>query len=363
MILGTMSPLIKDPRKSQQCSDNYRSLTIGSTMSKIFDMILLQKHNLNLGTSDNQFGFKENMSTSMCTMVLNETAAYYVKNGSPVYTLFLDASKAFDRLNYVKLFEKLIAKGMCPITVRYLLNMYMTQKIQVKWNGIISDPFGVSNGVRQGGVLSPLLFSVYVDDLLTELKKSGLGCHIGNRYYGALGYADDIVLLCPTKEGLRQMIKICENYAFNHDIRFNGKKSQLLVFGGLSDQQIDIRVNDEPVPVSDNALHLGNFISTKNVYECIDYGVTKFNSSFNYFMATFGKCQKLVKNRLFTQYCMTLYGSQVWPLWDNNRLNNLCIKWRNALRRMWNLPPDTHCNLLPLITSQDPINIQLKCRF
>ena len=105
---------------------------------------------------------------------------------------------------------------MCPVTVRVLLNMYMSQKIQVKWNGFISDAFGVTNGVRQGGILSPLLFSIYVDDLLIELKKSGLGCHIGNRFFGALGYADDIVILCPTKNALKKMIKICENYALDH---------------------------------------------------------------------------------------------------------------------------------------------------
>ena len=104
-------------------------------------------------------------------------------------------------------------------------------------------------------------------------------------------------------------------------------------------------------------------ISSNNIFDCIDYGISKFNSSFNYFMATFGKCQALVKNRLFTQYCMSFYGSQIWPLWENNKLDDLCVKWRKAIRRMWNLPPDTHCNLLPLITSQDPVNIQLKCRF
>ena len=363
MILGTMSPLIKDARKSQQCSDNYRSLTIGSTMSKIFDMILLKKHNAKLSTSNNQFGFKQNMSTNMCTFALNETVTYYVKNGSPVYALFLDASKAFDRLNFVKLFEKLISKSMCPVTVRLLLNIYLSQKIQVKWNGIISQPFNVTNGVRQGGVLSPLLFSVYIDDLLTELKNSGLGCYIGNRFYGVLGYADDIVLLCPTKQGLRQMIEICEKYAIDHDIRFNGKKSQLLVFDNLYTQPINITVNGETVPVVENTLHLGNFVSTGSIFESIDCGINKFNSSFNYFMSTFGKCQKYVKNKLFIQYCMSLYGSQLWPLWDRNSLNKIGVKWRNALRRIWNLPPNTHCDLLPLISSQTPIDIQLKCRF
>ena len=167
----------------------------------------------------------------------------------------------------------------------------------------------------------------------------------------------------PKKEGLRQMIKICEKYAIDHDIRFNGKKSQLLVFGNLTTQPVNITVNGEPVPVFDDALHLGNFISTNNIFESIDYGINKFNSSFNYFMSIFGKCQRYVKNRLFTQYCMSLYGSQLWPLWDKNYLNKICVQWRKALRRVWNLPPNTHCDLLPLIASQTPIDIQLKSRF
>ena len=160
----------------------------------------------------------------MCTFALNETISYYTNNSSNAYALFLDASKAFDRLNYVKLFNKLLHRGMCPITVRLILNMYLNKKIQIKWNGKLSQPFEVTNGVRQGGVLSPLFFSIYIDDLLLKLKNAGYGCNIGNYFVGALGYADDIVLLCPTKEGLRKMIKICEFYAAEHDLIFNGKK-------------------------------------------------------------------------------------------------------------------------------------------
>ena len=105
-----MSPLIKDSRKSQQDPDNYRSLTIGTCISKVFDVIIMNKHSSVFRTSDNQFGFKEKLSTNMCTFALNETISYYTKNGSQVYALFLDASKAFDRLNYVKLFNKLLHK-------------------------------------------------------------------------------------------------------------------------------------------------------------------------------------------------------------------------------------------------------------
>ena len=362
LMLGIMSPLIKDARKSQQESDNYRSLTIGTCISKIFERVICNKHKFLLKTSDNQFGFKENISTNMCTFALNETISYYTKNGSTVYALFLDASKAFDRVNFVKLFKKLLDKGMSPITVRLLLNMYLSQKIQVKWNGQLSEPFSVSNGVRQGGILSPLFFSIYMDDLLLELKESGIGCHIGNHYFGVLGYADDIVLLCPSKEGLRKLITICERYAKDHDILFNGSKSKLLVFGSTSNIVSNIFVNGAEVPVCDNVMHLGNFISN-NISDSVDYGISKFNSSFNYFMSSFGNCQNSVRNKLFTQYCTSFYGSQIWPIFKNDLMKKICVNWRNALRRIWNIPSNTHCDIVPLIASQSPIDIQLKCRF
>ena len=148
-----------------------------------------------------------------------------------VHVLLLDASKAFDRVNYVKLFNKMLSKGMCPLTVRLLLNMYTQQKLQVKWDNLLTQQFMVTNGVRQGGVLSPLFFSLYIDDLLEKLKINGIGCHIGNHFVGALRYADDIILLSPAATGLREMITICEEYANEHSILFNGKKSKYLAMG------------------------------------------------------------------------------------------------------------------------------------
>ena len=143
----------------------------------------------------------------------------------------LDASKAFDRVAYVKLFRKLIKRGLNPYIVRFLLNMYTQQTIRVKWNGAYSESFNVSNGVRQGGIISPLLFIMYIDELIYKLKLMGIGCHIGRYFCGLLGFADDIMLLCPTLDGLRKMIRVCEDYANDHSILFNGSKSKLLIFG------------------------------------------------------------------------------------------------------------------------------------
>ena len=71
----------------------------------------------------------------MCTFAVLETIEYYKSNGSNVHVLLLDASKAFDRVNFIKLFEKMLKKGMCPLTVRLLLNMYTEQKTtgEMEW--------------------------------------------------------------------------------------------------------------------------------------------------------------------------------------------------------------------------------------
>ena len=141
LLLGTMIPLIKDNRGKKQCSDNYRALTIGTGLSKLLDIVIKNQQTDKLKTSDLQFGFKEKSSTTMCTFMVLETIEYYKSKGSNVHVLLLDASKAFDRVNFIKLFDKMLKKGMCPLTVRLLLNMYTQQKLQVKWNNILTQQF------------------------------------------------------------------------------------------------------------------------------------------------------------------------------------------------------------------------------
>ena len=82
------------------------------------------------------------------------------------FLLLLDASKAFDRVEYVKLFTIICDRKICPIVLRLLMNMYINQQIQVKWNNMISPTFTIRNGVKQGGCMSTTPFSIYLDKLL-----------------------------------------------------------------------------------------------------------------------------------------------------------------------------------------------------
>ena len=193
MGLETITPISKNKHKSCNDSNNYRAITLSSILGKLVDNIILTQNSSVLSTCDLQFGFKNKHSTVQCSFALKEIVQYYSNNKSNVYCLLLDATQAFDRVHYIKLFNTLTRRGMCSLTVRFLIRLYTQQKLRVKCENTFSPEFCIKNGVKQGGVLSFILFTVYFDELLLELKDSGYGCWIGNTFCGALAYADDVL--------------------------------------------------------------------------------------------------------------------------------------------------------------------------
>ena len=133
-----------------------------------------------LSTHDQQFGFKSKHSTDFCIFTVKSVSKYYTQQHSPLYTCFLDASKAFDNINHFKLFRKLLDPETSIVIVRILLFWYSKQTVYIKWGRCISGFFCTSNGVRQGRILSPKLFLFYIDDLSDKLVKYKVGCHIDN---------------------------------------------------------------------------------------------------------------------------------------------------------------------------------------
>ena len=102
--------------------------------------------------------------------------------------------------------------------------------MQMKWDNCVLKPFFVSNGVRQGRVLSPHLFTVYIHDLLVKLNKIKAGCYIGNSLLNHILFADDLGCFSPSLDGLQLLVDACFEFAAKNDIIFNCEKS----FGILS---------------------------------------------------------------------------------------------------------------------------------
>ena len=105
-------------------------------------------------------GLKKQHSTDMCIFTLKSVIKYYTRQSTPVFSCFLDASKAFDRVNHWKLFSKLIIQKVSLMIVRMLIFWYSKQEMCIKWGQSTLEFFTISNGIRQCGILSHRLFAV-----------------------------------------------------------------------------------------------------------------------------------------------------------------------------------------------------------
>ena len=172
--ISTMVPIPKKSIGAMGEITNYRGIALSSLLSKIFDNCIISNQYDSLFTNDLQSACKSQTSTIHCVSSIFETTNYYVSSAGATHVCMLDASKAFDRVNLLTLFRKLHNRSMCPLFLRFLIHSYCNQKMRVKWNGSLSGTFSASNGVKQGGVLSPLLFTVYLDQLILHTKSQEL---------------------------------------------------------------------------------------------------------------------------------------------------------------------------------------------
>ena len=216
ILVCTLLPLVKD-----NLSENYRAIATGCQVLKLLDLVILILEKEKLGCDLLQFGFEPKASTTMCSWLATAVIDQYNRRGSVVYRCAMDLCKAFDMVEWLELFRVLQARAVSPVFLRTLLYIYTQQSCTVKWNGSFSDSFRVSNGVRQGAVSSPILFSIYIDDLFSLLRSSGLGCRLNNQFYGCLGYADDLLLLSASRTGLQGMINKCAEFMKGKKLKFS----------------------------------------------------------------------------------------------------------------------------------------------
>ena len=211
----------KEKSASLSNSNNYRGISLFNCINKLYDYVIIDLCGDRLVSSDMQCAYKSCHSTNLCTDVLKEIIDIYVRKKSNVYCCLLDTSK----VHYGKLFNVLLSRDIHPCIVRIIVNRYIRQKARVSWGSYITPYFDLCNGVKQGGVISAKLFTLYIDSLLIQLKESGYGFHMNGTFMGALSYADDITIISPSIRGLNKMLSICAEFAHNYCITFNCAKS------------------------------------------------------------------------------------------------------------------------------------------
>ena len=342
MISVLLVPVIKDKTGKISSKDNYRPIALASILSKVLEIILLSRLEVYLTTNDNQFGFKKEHGTDMCIFALKEVIDKYQSLNSSMMLCFLDASKAFDRINHEKLFRKMVDRGVPMYLVRILVFWYANQTMKVRWGSAVSNPFNVSNGVRQGGILSPFLFNLYMDDLSNQLNECQTGCMMGTSLLNHLMYADDLVIFSPYSAGMQRLLQICSDYGVNNDIKFNPIKSNMMIIRSRDNRDLnfpEFRLSGEILQVCRETKYLGHYF-TDDLKDDKDIARQrrKLYGQGNMLMRKFHMCTPDVKVSLFRAYCTPLYTPHLWCNYSRHSIRKLTVAYNDAMRLTLRVP-------------------------
>ena len=335
---GTITPIIKDKHGDSSDVNNYRGITISPIASKIFERILKSLFSEFLTSSSYQFGFKSKSSTSHALHCLKETINYYIDYGSKVFCSFLDASKAFDRLIHAGLFIKLIERNTPKIFLDILIFWYKDLWCRVKWNGHCGIWFRISAGVRQGGILSPDLYNVYVDELICILQRSGKGCYISNIFAAAIFYADDMCVLSPSLHGLQKLLDICSSYCEEWDVCLNVKKTKNMYFGKRSKISFCPLLNGQPVQWVLEWKYLGVVLKSGIRFSCsITERVKSFYRSLNSILRVEGRSNDMILLQLIETHCVPIltYAIEIVYVINRDERRSLRVAYNSLFRKIF----------------------------
>ena len=340
LMKSAIVPILKNRQGDTSDKNNYRPIAIVTAISKNFELWLMNLIESHLITKDNQFGFKKKHSTDLCIFSVKSVVKYYNLYNSPVYSCFLDASKAYDIVNHWALFKKLLKRSISVIIIHILMFWYSKQEICIKWGNETSTCFTITNGVRQSGILSPTLFSIYMDDLSFVLSESGIGCHIDDLCLNHVFYADDLCLMAPCTIALQELIGLCYEYSVDIDLNFNATKSYCVVFTPKLYKLAlpSLHINHLPISYTDSIKYLGYMFTSDNSdgAEMLRQMRLLYCRS-NRLIRMFDKCIQNVLIELCRSFCTTFYCPYFWTQHKKATFSKLLVAYNNVYRKVFGL--------------------------
>lgn len=322
---------------------NYRPISLATILAKVLDGLLDLRLEKYLNLHDAQFGFRPGLSTESAILGMKHTVQYYTQRRTPVYACFLDLSRAFDTVSYDVLWAKLRDRKVPKELLRIFQYWYGNQENCVRWADKLSQRYKVDCGVRQGGLTSPKLFNLYIDDLIVALSSRRIGCRINDVTINNISYADDMVLLSPTVRALNELLGMCEEYARSHGLTYNVKKSEYLVFkavgGKCPDNVPSIKLNGVQLQRVHKFKYLGHFVTDDLKDQCdIERERRAMAVRCNMLIRRFARCSREAKITLFKAYCQVFYTCSLWTSYTQKTISALRVQYNNGFRMLMGLP-------------------------
>ena len=282
----------------------------------------------------------------------------------------MDMTKAFDNVKQSALFWKLVDKGIPAIYLRLLLNIYTKQRANVSWNSTLSDTFPIGNGVKQGGVLSPHFYCIYTNDLFAVLRRKKTGCWVEGKFVGILGYADDLLLLSSSLDGLQEMIESCGEYARSLNLSFSTNvnrmkcKTKCMAFLKQERTSKNITLDGKDLPWVRTAKHLGCKIGDKicSLKDDLMEKRATYINKVNELTQEFYFAHPMTKIRINNIFNSHFYGSALWDLFGIEALR-LEKSWNVSQRIMLGIPRNSHRYFIEPLSETKHITFSLFKRY
>lgn len=273
---GIIHPIPKDSTLDARDPMNYRGITLACSTYKLYCHILnnrlVEFSERNKLICDEQNGFRPERGCLDQLSTLTNVIETRKQMKKSTFALFVDFSKAFDRIDRQYLWNKLVNIGIPNKMLTALQSIYRNVQCCVNINGAKTDYFNVSSGLKQGCLLSPVLFNMFTNDLVMELKQSGCGLNIGVReLLCVLCYADDLVCVAENEEDIQKMLNIIKSWCDKWSMAVNTKKTQIVHFrpGSISRTNHVFEYGEDTISVVEKYKYLGLVLN-----EYLDYDFT-----------------------------------------------------------------------------------------
>ena len=353
--------------------DNYRGLAVGSNIGKLYTKCLNNKIKKfaeeNHLISPHQFGFREDYRTTDAIFSLQSMTSYYKNSKKPVFSCFVDFSKAFDSINRVALFYKLGTLGIKGDMLKLLYNVYSSSEYVIKANRQFSKPVSSNVGVKQGCNLSPLLFNLFINDIHTIFNDCN-PLKIHDWKVSSLSFADDLVLLSETETGLRQCLSRLESYCNEWGLKVNPIKTKVLVFNKpftKNVKKMSFSIDENPISVTNSYCYLGVEVSnTGSFVKAADILYKKALKALFSIYSSLDVRSDTKNTRLFLKLFdslvkpILLYGCDIWGSAAINS-NIVTNKFMNKFyRTLLGVPPNTSTAGIHSELGRFPISVNIQ---
>ena len=327
---------LKPVHKKDIISDpgNYRGIAVSSCLSKLFSLVLLNRlHDYVEKTkplSINQIGFRKGKRTTDHIFVIKTLIDKLVREGKKIFIAFIDFKKAYDTINHKRLFHKLKRANIDGLFLQNLNSMYKSVEYCIKMQGGYADPIESFVGLKQGCVLSPLLFNLFIDDIKDIFDNTCYPVHLYDTDLNHMLYADDLIILSTTSEGLQTCLDKLEAYCIENRLMINIEKSKTMIFNESDKilKNYTFHVGGAKMELVQNFCNLGLDITASGSFH-----IAKSNLKDKGIKAMYPLIDTVIKFELKVEQSIDffkrlispilLYGSEIWSTLTQHQLKTI----------------------------------------